>query len=58
MMKGFLIYEEMRNYLTIYEEAKSVIYDLATAPSQFPYLLGKFDFLFYQCRKEIYGAEE
>jgi hypothetical protein len=36
----------------------SVIYDLATAPSQFPYLLGKFDFLFYQCMKEIYGAEE
>jgi hypothetical protein len=29
--KGFLIYEEMRKYLTEYEEAV-VIYDFATAP--------------------------
>jgi hypothetical protein len=30
MRKGFLIYEEMRKYFPIYEEA--VIYDFATAP--------------------------
>jgi hypothetical protein len=31
MRKGFLMYEEMRKYLVIYEEAV-VIYDFATAP--------------------------
>jgi hypothetical protein len=30
--KGFLIYEEMRKYLTIYEVAVSHIYDFATVP--------------------------
>ncbi len=47
MRKGFLIYEEMRKYLTIYEEADSHIW-LATAPF-WPYIWGKFYFLFYQC---------
>jgi hypothetical protein len=28
--KGFLIYEEMHKYLTIYKEAVIVIYDFAT----------------------------
>ncbi len=28
----------------------SVIYDFATAPSEFPYIWGKVYFLFYQCR--------
>jgi hypothetical protein len=47
MMKGFLIYEGMRKYLTIYEEAVSqTIYDFA---ADVPYRCGKFDFLFYQC---------
>ncbi len=33
MRKGFLTYEEMRKYLTIYEEAVShTVYDFATAP--------------------------
>jgi hypothetical protein len=32
MGKGFLIYEEMRKYFPIYEEAGSHIYDFATAP--------------------------
>jgi hypothetical protein len=32
MRKGFLIYEEMRKYFPIYEEAVIVIYDFATAP--------------------------
>jgi hypothetical protein len=30
--KGFLIYEEMRKFLVMYEEAVSYIYDFATAP--------------------------
>jgi hypothetical protein len=33
MRKGFLKYEEMHNYLTIYEEATIVIYDFA--PNRF-----------------------
>jgi hypothetical protein len=33
MRKGFLIYEEMRKYLVIYEEAViRILYDFATAP--------------------------
>jgi hypothetical protein len=32
MRKGFLIYEEMHKYLTIYEKTVIVIYDFATAP--------------------------
>jgi hypothetical protein len=33
MWKGFLIYEGMCKYLTIYEEAVShTVYDFATAP--------------------------
>ncbi len=32
MRKGFLIYEEMRKYLTINEEAVIVIYDFAPDP--------------------------
>jgi hypothetical protein len=43
MRKGFLIYEETRKYFPIYEEAVSQIW------FEFPYMGGKFDFLFYQC---------
>jgi hypothetical protein len=46
MRKGFLIYEEMRKYLTICEEAVShllVCMTLQPIPSE------KFDFLHYQC---------
>jgi hypothetical protein len=32
MRKGFIIYEDMRKYFPIYEEAVIVIYDFATAP--------------------------
>jgi hypothetical protein len=32
MRKGFLIYEEILKYLTIYEEAAIVIYGFATDP--------------------------
>jgi hypothetical protein len=31
MRKGYLIYEKMRKYFAIYEEAVSHIYDFATA---------------------------
>ncbi len=48
MRKGFL-YEEKRKYFPIYEEAVSHIYDFATALVKFPYIWGKFSFLFYQC---------
>ncbi len=46
MRKGFLIFEEMRIYFTIFEEV--VISDFAPDPSEFPYICGKFSFLFYQ----------
>jgi hypothetical protein len=39
----------MRKYFVIYEEPVSHIYDLQLLPSGFPYILGKFSFLFYQC---------
>ncbi len=46
--KGFPIYEEMRKYLTIYDEAISPIY-FAPDPSEFQYIWGNFFLLFYQC---------
>ncbi len=42
-----LIYEEMRKFFPIYEEAV-VTYDFAPDPSEFPYIRGKSYFLFYQ----------
>jgi hypothetical protein len=39
MRKGFLIYEEMRKYLTIYEEVVSLTYmTLHPIPSEFLYI--------------------
>ncbi len=50
MRKGFLIYEEMHKYLTIYEEAVShVCMSLQLLHYEFPDIWGKFTFLFYQC---------
>ncbi len=40
MRKGFLIYEELCKFFTIYEEEV-----FAPDPSEFPYVLGKFYFL-------------
>ncbi len=37
MRKGFLMYEKMRKYLTIYEEAISKFMTLQPIPSEFPY---------------------
>jgi hypothetical protein len=50
MRKGFLIYEEMRKYLTILRRP-SIIYDFTTDPSDFPYILYEENliFFFYQC---------
>ncbi len=46
MRKGFLLYEEKRKYFPKYEEA---VMTLQLLHSLFPYIWGKFDFLFYQC---------
>ncbi len=48
MRKGFLICEEIRKYFPIYEEAISHIW-LCNRSTLFPYLWGKFYFLFHQC---------
>jgi hypothetical protein len=47
MRKGFLIYEEIRKYFPIYEEAVRHIMTLQLLNSEFPYIGGKFDFLFF-----------
>ncbi len=41
MRRGFLIYEEMRKYFTIYEEAISHIW-LCLFPSEFPFIWEEF----------------
>ncbi len=43
MRKDFLIFEEMRKYFPIYEES---YVSLQLLHSEFPYLWGKFDFIF------------
>jgi hypothetical protein len=54
----------MSKYLTIHEEAGShihVLYDFVTAPIEFPFIRGKFYFLFYQCPpkyKVIYAVDQ
>ncbi len=51
MRKGFLIYEEMRKYFPIYEDGGRQSYmTLQLLHSEFPYIWGKFNFLFCQCR--------
>jgi hypothetical protein len=57
MRKGFLIYEEMRKYLVIYEEAVSHIRLCNCSLLNFLHMR-KIYFLFYQCRieYEIYHA--
>jgi hypothetical protein len=48
MRKGFLIYEEMHKYLTIYEEAASHIqYDFATDPFWISLYIRKILFSFF-----------
>ncbi len=47
MRKGFLIYEEMRKYLTIYEEAVShTVFDFATDPFRISLFMRKIRFSF------------
>ncbi len=47
MRKDFLIYEEMRKYLTIYEEAVSHIWvTLQLLHSEFPHIWGNLIFFF------------
>jgi hypothetical protein len=47
MRNGFLIYEEIRKYFTIYEAVSQIQYDFAPDPSKFPYMRGTFSFLFF-----------
>jgi hypothetical protein len=47
MRMGFLIYEKMRKYFPIYEEAVTVIYDFAPDPSEFPDILYEKNFLYF-----------
>ncbi len=49
MKKGFQIYEAIRKYLVICEEAVTHDMTMQPLPSGFPYVWGKFSFLFYQC---------
>ncbi len=45
MKKGFLIYEELRKYFPMYEEAVSHIY--ALLHSQFPYTVYEENFILF-----------
>ncbi len=57
MKKGFLIYEEMRKYLVIYEEAVSHTYiTLQPLHSGFPHKWRKFCFLFISVKLRCEGA--
>ncbi len=47
MRKGFQIYEKMRKYITIYEEAVSHIYGFATAPFWISLYIRKIWFSFF-----------
>jgi hypothetical protein len=49
MRKGFLIYKEMRKYLTIYEEAVSYIWLCTRSHLNFLMVRNFFFLLFYQC---------
>ncbi len=49
LKKGFLIYEEMRQYLAIYEEAVSHIRLCNCSTLNFPIYEENLIFLFYQC---------
>ncbi len=56
MRKGFLIYEEMRKNVPIYEDwggCQSYM-TLQLIHSEFPYIWGKFYFISYQCRLGVF----
>ncbi len=48
MRKGFLVWGNAQIF-SPYLRRSLVIYDFAPDPSEFPYIWGKFYFLFYQC---------
>ncbi len=48
MLKGFLNMRKCAN-ISPYMRRPLVIYEFAPDPSEFPYIRGKFSFLFYQC---------
>jgi hypothetical protein len=47
----------LRKYFVIFEKLL-LIYDFATAPVEVPYILGKCNFLFYQCIYIKVGLKE
>ncbi len=49
MRMGFLIYEEMRKYFPIYEEAVGHIWLCNNSPLNFPIYEENLNFFFYQC---------
>jgi hypothetical protein len=51
--RGFLIYEEVRKYLVIYEEAAVVIYDFATAPFWISFYFRKILFSFLSVYRQL-----
>jgi hypothetical protein len=56
MRKGFLLYEETRKYLTIYEEAVTlVIYDYATDPFLVNFLIYEENSIFFI---SVWGPKE
>ncbi len=59
MRKGFLLYEEMRKYLTMYEEAVShAVYDFAAALFRISLYMWKILFSFLTVQKREYGRLE
>ncbi len=52
MRKSFLIYVERRKFFLIYEEAVAYM-SKQLRHSEFPYIWGKLDFLFYQCGRGL-----
>jgi hypothetical protein len=54
LRKGLLKYEEMRKYLTIYEKVLVININLQPIPSEFPYIWGKFSFLFIRVCHEFF----
>ncbi len=55
MRKECLLYEECAN-ISPYMRRLLVTYDFAPDPSEFPYIGGKFYFIFYQCLGCIFSV--
>ncbi len=58
MRQGFLIYKEMRKYLTIYEEAVSHIWLCNCSIQNFLINEENLIFFFYQCTLLNFGSDQ